>query len=66
MAKIIMSVGEICVDWVLTVERFPEADEELYYLESNHFPGGVIANYLVGVARLGGDIYFIGGVGKDE
>jgi len=66
MAKIIMSVGEICVDWVLTVERFPEADEKLYYLESSHFPGGVIANYSVGVARLGGDVYFIGGVGKDE
>lgn len=66
MTKIIMSVGEVCIDWVLTVNRFPEADEKIYYLESNHFPGGVIANYSVGVSRLGGNIYFVGGVGEDE
>lgn len=66
MGRDILSVGEVCVDWVLTVDRFPEADEKVYYEKSSYFPGGVIANYSVGVARLGGSVYFIGGVGKDE
>lgn len=65
MEKII-SIGEICVDWVLKVKRFPEIDEKIYYQQSGTFPGGVIANYSVGVARLGGNVSFIGGIGKDS
>jgi len=62
----IVGLGEICIDWVLQVERFPEPDEKIFYKKSEIFPGGVTANYVTALARLGANVGFIGGVGKDH
>jgi len=62
----LIGVGEICIDWILKVDRFPKVDEKIFIKESKKFPGGVTANFVVGFARLGGKPGFIGGIGKDE
>lgn len=62
----VIGLGEICIDYVIRVERFPEPDEKIFMLDSNTFPGGVTANFVVAFSRLGGKAGFIGGVGNDE
>ena len=61
----VIGLGEVCIDWVAFVERFPEPDEKIYSLRMEKFPGGVIANFCVGAARLGLRVGFMGGVGRD-
>ncbi|MFX1574632.1 MAG: carbohydrate kinase family protein [Promethearchaeota archaeon] len=66
MKKIdIIGLGEIVVDWVATIPHFPKPDEKIDAISENYFPGGVTANYLVAVARLGVSCGFIGAVGDD-
>ena len=66
MKKIdIIGLGEIVVDWVATIPHFPKPDEKIDAISENYFPGGVTANYLVAVARLGVSCGFIGAVGND-
>jgi len=62
----IIGLGEICIDWILKVNKFPEIDEKVFIRETGRFPGGVTANFVVGFARLGGKPGFIGGVGNDS
>ncbi len=62
----IIGLGEICIDFVLQVDRFPEPDEKIFYRKRSMFPGGVTANYVTALARLGANVGFIGGVGKDQ
>jgi len=62
----IIGLGEVCIDWIVKVERFPEPDEKIFMKGSGKFPGGVTANFVTAFARLGGKAAFIGGVGKDE
>ena len=61
----IIGLGEIVVDWVATIPHFPRPDEKIDAISENYFPGGVTANYLVAVARLGVSCGFIGAVGDD-
>ncbi|NVM19234.1 MAG: carbohydrate kinase family protein [Candidatus Lokiarchaeota archaeon] len=61
----IVGLGEIVLDWVTEIPHFPKPDEKIDALSENYFPGGVTANYLVAVARLGGLSGFIGAVGDD-
>ncbi|MCJ7651165.1 MAG: carbohydrate kinase family protein [Candidatus Lokiarchaeota archaeon] len=61
----IVGLGEVVVDWVAEIPHFPKPDEKINALSENIFPGGVTANYLVAVARLGGKSGFIGAVGSD-
>ena len=66
MKKIdIVGLGEVVVDWVAEVPHFPRPDEKIDALSENHFPGGVTANFLVAVSRLGVSCGFIGAVGSD-
>lgn len=61
----IVGLGEVVVDWVAEVPYFPKPDEKIDALSENYFSGGVTANYLVAVARLGVSCGFIGAVGDD-
>ncbi len=62
----IVGLGEVVLDWVAEVPHFPKPDEKIDALSENYFSGGVTANYLVAVARLGGFSGFIGAVGDDS
>jgi len=62
----IVGLGEIVLDWVTEIPHFPRPDEKIDALSENYFPGGVTANYLVAVSRLGGLGGFIGAVGNDS
>jgi ribokinase len=61
----IIGLGEIVLDWVAEIPHFPQPDEKIDADSENHFPGGVTANFLVAVARLGGSSGFLGAVGDD-
>jgi ribokinase len=66
MARVdITGLGEVVVDWVAQVPHFPKIDEKVNALSENYFSGGVTANFLVAVARLGVRCGFIGAVGDD-
>ncbi|MFX0095464.1 MAG: carbohydrate kinase family protein [Candidatus Hodarchaeota archaeon] len=62
----ILGLGEIVIDLLLKIPRFPSPDEKLYVLNSEKQAGGVTANFCVGVARQGLRVAFIGAVGNDE
>lgn len=62
----IVGLGEVVVDWVTELPHFPKPDEKIYALSENYFAGGVTANYLVALSRLGGSCGFIGAVGYDS
>jgi len=67
MKKIeIIGLGEVVLDWVAEIPVFPKPDEKIDALSENYFSGGVTANYLVAVARLGVNCGFVGAVGDDE
>ncbi|MFX1503573.1 MAG: carbohydrate kinase family protein [Promethearchaeota archaeon] len=66
MGKVdIIGLGEVVVDWVTQIPHFPKPDEKVNALSENYFSGGVTANFLVAVARLGVSCGFIGAVGDD-
>lgn len=66
MAPDILGIGEVVVDWVATVDHFPEPDEKIDSKSQNLFSGGVTANYTVAISRLGGSVGFFGAIGDDE
>ena len=61
----IVGLGEIVVDMVLKVPHLPEPDEKVDSTYQARFPGGVTANYVTAVSRLGTTSGFIGAVGDD-
>jgi 2-dehydro-3-deoxygluconokinase len=61
----ILGLGEIVVDMILKVPHLPEPDEKVDSIYQDSFPGGVTANYVTAVARLGTSAGFIGAVGDD-
>lgn len=62
----ILGLGEVVVDWVFELPYFPLPDEKIDAISENIFSGGVTANYLVAVSRLGVRCGFIGALGNDE
>ncbi len=62
----IVGLGEAVIDWVAEIPHFPRPDEKVDAITENYFPGGVTANFLVAIARLGGKCGFIGAVGDDS
>lgn len=67
MGKIdIIGLGEVVVDWVAEIPHFPKPDEKIDAITEDYFSGGVTANFLVAVARLGISCGFIGAVGDDS
>lgn len=62
----ILGLGEVVLDWVAEIPHFPKPDEKIDALSETYFSGGVTANYLVAVSRLGVSSGFIGAVGNDS
>jgi ribokinase len=62
----VIGLGEVVIDWVAQINHFPRPDEKLNAISENYFPGGVTANYLVAISRLGAKSGFIGAVGDDQ
>ena len=62
----VVGLGEVVVDWVVELPHYPKPDEKVDAISENLFSGGVTANFLVAVARLGGNCGFIGAIGDDD
>ena len=64
MAKWI-TMGAAAVDTIVKVPHLPKADEIVYPLSIEQYPGGSTANIAVGLARLGETVAFFGKAGDD-
>ncbi|NHI92246.1 MAG: carbohydrate kinase family protein [Candidatus Lokiarchaeota archaeon] len=63
----ILGVGAAALDMIASVPHFPEPDEKVDAKQYTFLPGGVTANYVTGVARLGlFSAGFVGALGNDE
>ncbi|MDE5594334.1 MAG: ribokinase, partial [Muribaculaceae bacterium] len=65
LSKKIVVVGSSNTDMVVRCQRMPRPGETVLGGEFMMNPGGKGANQAVAVARLGGDVAFIGKVGDD-
>lgn len=61
----ILVVGSINQDLVIQMDRIPKPGETLFGKNLSYFPGGKGANQAVATKVLGGDVIFVGKVGKD-
>lgn len=61
----VLVVGSANIDMVVTTPRFPAPGETVLGRSFAMFPGGKGANQAVACARLGGQVSFIGRMGKD-
>lgn len=64
--KKICIVGSINMDYFTITDRIPVLGETLLGSDFRSLPGGKGANQAIAAARLGGDVSFIGALGKDE
>ncbi len=64
--KGILIVGSANMDMVVYTERFPEPGETIFGKKFEMFPGGKGANQAVAAAKLGGETFFLGKMGRDE
>ncbi len=62
----IVGTGCCAVDTVLSVERFPAADEKVRVLASTRRAGGLCATALAAAARLGARCGYLGTLGHDD
>ena len=62
----VIGVGDIDVDIFLEVDRIPSRDEKILANSVNLYPGGMVANFIVALSRLGTPCGFHGPVGSDE
>lgn len=61
----VVGLGEVVIDLIASIPRFPEPDEKIFATKYEKHPGGVTANFCVAISRLGMKAGFIGGVGED-
>lgn len=61
----ILVVGSANMDMVVVTPRFPQPGETVFGNQFGMFPGGKGANQAVACAKLGGDVHFLGKMGKD-
>lgn len=64
--RTVVGLGDAGVEIVLHVPRMPGSDEKVFTTRIERHPGGVIANTLCALARLGTSARFLGCVGNDE
>jgi sugar/nucleoside kinase (ribokinase family) len=62
----VLGLGDAGVDVVLHIPRLPRHDEKILATRVERYPGGVIANFLCALSRLGTTSAFIGCIGNDE
>ena len=65
MAKWI-TMGASAMDTILKVPHLPKADEIVFPISIDQFPGGSTANIAAGLGRLGEEVVFFGKAGDDE
>lgn len=61
----ILVIGSANMDLVVSTERFPQPGETVFGKKFGMYPGGKGANQAVAAAKLGGNVYFLGKMGKD-
>jgi len=61
----ILVIGSANMDLVAATDRFPSPGETVLGMSFDLFPGGKGANQAVCAARLGGDVRFVGKLGRD-
>jgi ribokinase len=61
----VVGLGEVVIDLIASIPRFPEPDEKIFATKYEKHPGGVTANFCVAISRLGMKVGFMGGVGED-
>lgn len=61
----VIGLGEVVIDLLLSIQRFPNPDEKIYVKKTVKQAGGVTANFCVGVARQGLKVAFVGAIGDD-
>lgn len=61
----ILTIGNINMDWICTVPKLPVPDEKINIKELNVYPGGAASNVAVSLARLGSEVVLFGHVGND-
>jgi ribokinase len=62
----VIGVGDADVDIYLDVDHVPGQDEKVLAHSLNFHPGGMVANFLVALSRLGTSCGFHGPVGDDD
>lgn len=66
MSKRAIGVGDADIDIYLQVDHIPGRDEKVLAQSVELYPGGMVANMLAALARLGTPCAFHGPVGDDE
>lgn len=62
---IVLVVGSANMDLVVSCDRFPQPGETLLARDFGMYPGGKGANQAVACAKLGGQVDFLGKMGRD-
>lgn len=62
----VLVFGHACLDYLIVVDRFPEEDSKVSFLDRIMEGGGQGSTGACCIARLGGRVAYIGGVGDDE
>ena len=64
--KNLLTIGSLNMDFVINTARMPKAGETVFGKSFLRLPGGKGANQAYAMAKLGGRVSMIGGVGADE
>lgn len=64
--KNILVVGSLNMDFVINTDNMPKPGETVFGKEFSLVPGGKGANQAYAIAKLGGNVVMLGGVGRDE
>jgi ribokinase len=62
----VIGVGDADIDIYLDVDHIPTRDEKMLAQSFSYHPGGMVANFLVALSRLGTACGFHGTVGDDD
>ena len=62
----VLSIGDVLIDIIYYLPRFPKMGDDIQVNRFYHAHGGSAANLAVGLARLGVKVYFLGNVGDDD
>lgn len=61
----VIAIGDALVDLIIKVSRYPPRGGNVWGSAIEMRPGGTVANFAVGLARLGVPVAFLGKVGDD-
>lgn len=64
--KNILVVGSLNMDFVINTDNMPKPGETIFAKDFSLVPGGKGANQAYAIAKLGGKVVMLGGVGRDE